>query len=147
MAVITLADIMTSELARDLAQDVAALLTHAHPHVRKRAVLALYKVFLRYPESLGMYFGKLRERLDDTDPAVCSAAVSVVCELARRHPKQYVSLAPVLFRLLTTSSNNWMLIKLTKLVRYLLGMDGVSFVACRSKNPDWRKSSFLLCGT
>ena len=46
-----------------------------------------------------------------------SAVVSVVCELARKNPKNYLSLAPQLFKILTTSSNNWMLIKIIKLVK------------------------------
>lgn len=49
--------------------------------------------------------------------AVVAAAVNVFCELARRNPKDYLSLAPQLFHLLTSSSNNWMLIKIIKLVR------------------------------
>ena len=48
--------------------------------------------------------------------AVVAAAVNVFCELARRNPKDYLSLAPQLFHLLTSSSNNWMLIKIIKLV-------------------------------
>jgi AP-3 complex subunit delta-1 len=40
----------------------------------------------------------------------------VVCELARKNPKNYLSLAPVFFKLMTTSTNNWMLIKIIKLV-------------------------------
>ena len=36
--------------------------------------------------------------------------------MVRREPSGYLSLAPQLFRLMTTSSNNWMLIKLIKLV-------------------------------
>jgi AP-3 complex subunit delta-1 len=47
---------------------------------------------------------------------VVSAAVNVICELARKNPKNYLSLAPSLYKLLTTSSNNWMLIKIVKLV-------------------------------
>jgi AP-3 complex subunit delta len=45
--------------------------------------------------------------------------VNVVCELARRDPPEYLSLAPQLFHLLTTSANNWMLIKIIKLVPFL----------------------------
>lgn len=41
----------------------------------------------------------------------------MVCELARKNPKNYLSLAPVFFKLMTTSTNNWMLIKIIKLVR------------------------------
>jgi len=56
--------------------------------------------------------------------AVIAATVNVICELARQSPQDYLSLAPQLFHLLTTSSNNWMLIKIIKLVRafsHLLG--------------------------
>ena len=47
---------------------------------------------------------------------VVSATVNVLCELARHNPKDYLSFAPPLFHILTTSSNNWMLIKIIKLV-------------------------------
>ena len=47
---------------------------------------------------------------------VASAAVNVICELARKNPKNYLPLAPQLFKLLNDSSNNWMLIKIVKLV-------------------------------
>lgn len=53
-------------------------------------------------------------------PGVQSAAVNVVCELARKNPKNYLSLAPVFFKLMTTSTNNWMLIKIIKLVSVVL---------------------------
>ena len=45
-----------------------------------------------------------------------AATVNVLCELARHNPQDYLPLAPQLFHLLTTSSNNWMLIKIVKLV-------------------------------
>lgn len=53
---------------------------------------------------------------------VQSAAVNVVCELARKNPKNYLSLAPVFFKLMTTSTNNWMLIKIIKLVSKVSSM-------------------------
>lgn len=45
------------------------------PQVRKRAVLALFKVFEKYPEALRTGFGRLREKLEDEDPGE-SGAVS-----------------------------------------------------------------------
>ncbi|KAG9286104.1 hypothetical protein G9A89_022781 [Geosiphon pyriformis] len=107
--------IVTPDLARDLCQDLVAMLNHSRPYVRKKVVLALYKVFLKYPEGLRLSFPKLKERLEDPDPSVVSAVVNVICELARKNPKNYLSLAPQLFKLLTNSSNNWMLIKIIKL--------------------------------
>lgn len=51
--------------------------------------------------------------------AVVSGAVNVICELARKNPKNYLSLAPGLYNLLTNSTNNWMLIKIVKLASSL----------------------------
>ena len=45
-----------------------------------------------------------------------SATVNVLCELVRQNPTDYLALAPQLFHLLTTSANNWLLIKIIKLV-------------------------------
>ena len=53
---------------------------------------------------------------------VQSAAVSVICELARKNPRNYLSLAPIFFKLMTNSTNNWMLIKIIKLVGGAMGM-------------------------
>lgn len=110
-----LSSVVTPDLARDLIPEVFAMLNHSRPHIRKRAVLTLYRVCERYPEALSQGIIRLREKLDDSDPAVVSTTVNVICELARRNPQDYLPLAPHLFHLLTTSSNNWMLIKLIKL--------------------------------
>ena len=108
------------------------------PYIRKKAVLLMYKIFLRYPDALRPAFPRLKEKLEDPDPGatlsctlwklvlsesyilcpgVQSAAVNVICELARKNPKNYLSLAPLFFKLMTTSTNNWVLIKIIKLVR------------------------------
>jgi hypothetical protein len=47
---------------------------------------------------------------------VQAAAVNVICELARKNPKNYLSLAPTFFNLMNSSTNNWVLIKIIKLV-------------------------------
>lgn len=110
-----LACFVTHDLARDLANDVVTLLTSSKPYVRKRAVLLLYKIFLRYPDALRPTFPRLKEKLEDPDQGVQSSAVNVICELARKNPKNYLSLAPIFFKLMTSSTNNWMLIKIIKL--------------------------------
>ncbi|KAJ1302424.1 hypothetical protein OPQ81_002742 [Rhizoctonia solani] len=109
----------TPDLSRDLASDVFALLTHSKPAVRKSAVVSLFKLLLTYPDALPIGVERLKERLGDDDPGVVSATVNVLCELARRSPDDYLILAPQLFHLLTTASNNWMLIKIVKLFGFL----------------------------
>ena len=114
LAVDCLANVVTPELAATLVADCHALLGCARPYVRRKAALALYKCFLCFPESLRPSFARLTERLEDDDPGVVSAVVSVLCELATHNPRTYLPLAPTFYRLLTTSSNNWMTIKLVK---------------------------------
>ncbi|KAI7881383.1 hypothetical protein K492DRAFT_161622 [Lichtheimia hyalospora FSU 10163] len=123
IAINGLSHIVTPDLARDLCQDLVSMLNHSRPYIRKKVVLVLYKVFLRFPEALRLSFPRLREKLEDPDPSVVSATVSVICELARKNPRNYLSLAPQLFRLLTTSSNNWMLIKIIKMFASLTPLE------------------------
>ncbi|KAF9566934.1 Ap3d1 protein [Agrocybe pediades] len=110
-----LSHIVTPELARDVAPELIAMLNHSRPHIRKRAILALYKTLVKYPEAIGQARTRLEEKLEDPDPSVVAATINVLCELARRNPRDYLPLAPQLFHLLTTSTNNWMLIKIIKL--------------------------------
>ena len=138
LAINCLSNICNEDLARSLLKDVTVMLTrcvnlcrcHGHgwthltsaprvqhvahssrPYIRKKAVLVLYKMFLQFPQGLRLAFDQLKRRLGDDSPAVQSCAVNVICELARRKPRNYLSLAPELFGLLTSSHNNWMLIK------------------------------------
>lgn len=100
----------------------------------------MYKVFLRYPEALRPAFPKLKEKLEDPDPGVQSAAVNVICELARKNPKNYLSLAPIFFKLMTTSTNNWMLIKIIKLVS-----NGRSFNSSVEKVENRLYDNYISC--
>ncbi|XP_062504625.1 AP-3 complex subunit delta-1-like isoform X2 [Corticium candelabrum] len=106
---------ITSDLARDLANDLMSLLAAIRPYVKKHAILVMYKVFLNFPDALRPAFARLKDRLEDADAGVQSAAVNVICELARKNPRNYLSLAPVFFKLMSSSTNNWMLIKIIKL--------------------------------
>lgn len=53
---------------------------------------------------------------EDEHPSVTAAIVNVVCELGWRRPQDFLPLAPRLFELLVDGKNNWMAIKLIKLV-------------------------------
>ena len=50
------------------------------------------------------------------DSSVVAAIVNVVCELGWRRPRDFLPLAPKLFELLVEGGNNWMAIKIIKLV-------------------------------
>jgi len=122
-AISGLAAFISLDLARDLANDIITLTASTRPYVRKKATLITYKMFLRFPDSLRPTFQRLKDKLDDPEPSVQSCAVNVICELARKNPKNYLSLAPIFFRLLTTSQNNWMRIKIIKLFAALTPLE------------------------
>ena len=115
-----LANIVNADLARDLLPDVVNLISHSHPYIRKKALLSIYKLFIKYPQGLRLTFDRLKERLDDSEVPVISCAVNVICELAHANPRNYLAMAPKFFRLLTTCNNNWMLIKVVKLMGALV---------------------------
>jgi len=104
-------------LSHTLHSDLLHLLTHSSPRIRKRAVLCLLPCWEAFPDGLREGFPRLREKLQDEDQGVVGATVGIVMELARRQGgRNYLPLAPELFAILTGSSNNWMLIKVVKLV-------------------------------
>ncbi|KIY50457.1 Adaptor protein complex AP-3 delta subunit, partial [Fistulina hepatica ATCC 64428] len=107
--------VVTPELGRDLAPELIAMLSHSRSHIRKRALIALYKVFLKYPDAIPAGLPRLREKLQDSDPSVVATTINVLCEMVRKSLTEFLTLAPPLFHLMQTSSNNWMLIKIIKL--------------------------------
>ncbi len=59
---------ISPDLARDLSRDVVTMLNHSKPHIRKRAVIAVYKTLVKYPEATPFALTRLKERLEDQDP-------------------------------------------------------------------------------
>ena len=43
-------------------------MTSTRPYLRKKAVLIMYKVFLKFPDALRPAFPRLKEKLEDPDP-------------------------------------------------------------------------------
>jgi AP-3 complex subunit delta-1 len=106
-AISCLANICTPDLAVDLLNDIYTLMNSSRPYIRKKAVLVLLRIFKQWPKALRLSFDRLKEKLEDENQCVVSAAVYVICELAAKNPKNYLSLVPQFFKILTTSSNNW----------------------------------------
>jgi len=120
IAIATLPHIITPSLALSVLPDLLPRLSHTHPAVRKKTIVTLYRLALVYPETLRAAWPKIKDRLMDPneDPSVTAAIVNVVCELGWRRPHDFLPLAPRLFELLVDGGNNWMAIKLIKLVSF-----------------------------
>lgn len=103
-----------------LLPDSLSRISHSHAVVRKKAVVCLYRLALAYPEALKLAWPKIKERLmdDQEDGSVTTAVINVVCELGWRRPQDFLPLAPRLFELLVEGGNNWMAIKIIKLVSF-----------------------------
>jgi AP-3 complex subunit delta len=117
--------IVTAELALSVLTELLPRLSHSQPQVRKKTVVALYRLALVYPETLKVSWPKIKERLlDEAESSnVTAAAVNVVCELGWRNPRDFLNLAPRLFELLTSDKNNWMAIKIIKLFAVLTPLE------------------------
>ena len=57
-----------SSPSRDLANDVLTLMSSSKPYLRKKGILTMYKVFVKFPDALRPAFPRLKERLEDPDP-------------------------------------------------------------------------------
>ncbi|KAL8995697.1 MAG: hypothetical protein Q9169_004630 [Polycauliona sp. 2 TL-2023] len=101
------------------------LLSHSNPNVRKKTVVALYRLALAYPETLRPAWPRIKDLLtsEDEDPSVTAAVINVVCELGWRRPRDFLPLAPRLFVLLVDGGNNWMAIKIIKLFATLTPLE------------------------
>eukprot|EP00429_Kryptoperidinium_foliaceum_P036775 CAMPEP_0176158684 /NCGR_PEP_ID=MMETSP0120_2-20121206/81164_1 /TAXON_ID=160619 /ORGANISM="Kryptoperidinium foliaceum, Strain CCMP 1326" /LENGTH=336 /DNA_ID=CAMNT_0017496061 /DNA_START=37 /DNA_END=1044 /DNA_ORIENTATION=- len=120
LAINCVSNIVTEELAQDLLPELTNLTQHPQPYLRKKAILCLFKVFVKYPQGLRLTFAQIQNCLNDQNSAVVSCAVNVITELSDKNPRNYLHLAPAFFDLLTSSSNNWMLIKVVKLLGSLV---------------------------
>lgn len=106
---------VSNEIGRELFNDVHRLLSSTKPYLRKKAVLLMFKILTVFPDTLSEVLPKLEEKLEDPDQGVQSSVINVICELARKNPKDFIHLEGTLYKLMENSSNNWMLIKIIKL--------------------------------
>ncbi len=104
IALSNLAVICTPDMSRELIGDLVNLLSSNKPYIRKKVVLCMFRLFLRYPLALRTAFPKLKERLTDEDQGVLTACVNTFLELCRKNAKNYLILVPHFFTLLTQTS-------------------------------------------
>jgi hypothetical protein len=113
------AAVATRDVAHGILHAIIAQSTHSRPYVRKKLALALFRVVEKSPEDFGEVFGKLKAFLGDGDQSVQNAATSSFLEIVKRNPTLGVPLIPSFFHLLKESKNNWLLIKVLKILGFL----------------------------
>ncbi|XP_074271709.1 AP-3 complex subunit delta-like [Silene latifolia] len=113
----------TTDLCRDLCNDVYVLLCSTRSYVRKKAIAVVLRVFRKYPDAVRVCFKRLVENLESFDQQNMCAVVGVFCELASREPEAYLPLAPEFFKVLIECKNNWVLIKVLKIFAKLAPLE------------------------
>ncbi|EAL49830.2 Adapter-related protein complex 3 (AP-3) subunit, putative [Entamoeba histolytica HM-1:IMSS] len=113
--------IVNESLARDLAAELVKLLTSGKDFLRRRACLMMYPMCKEYPDALRPSFAKMKEKLKDSDPTVVAAACVSFVELVKHEPKQYISLAPILYEIIKEPINQNNDLLMTKAIK-ILGM-------------------------
>lgn len=114
-----LAQICDSELSLTLYQELFPLFTCSKPTIRKKACGICYKIFLKSNnnehiiEEIKPY---LADRLKDSNLSVKMAAISTIYEMTKINSDLFIVTIPVVYQLLCETSNNWILIKLIKLL-------------------------------
>ncbi|CAM6082599.1 unnamed protein product [Calypogeia fissa] len=123
LAIECLSRVATSDLARDLLPELFNILAGSRGFVKKKATVALSRVFTQYPDAIRVALKRLIEKLSDTDPSVVTAAISVLCDLAMKDPKPFLPLAPELYNLLVRNPSTWLCIKLVKMLGALVPLE------------------------
>eukprot|EP00252_Welwitschia_mirabilis_P010701 TRINITY_DN2413_c0_g1_i2.p1 TRINITY_DN2413_c0_g1~~TRINITY_DN2413_c0_g1_i2.p1 ORF type:complete len:1029 (-),score=200.68 TRINITY_DN2413_c0_g1_i2:5-3091(-) len=123
LALECLSRIASPDLARDLTPEIFTLLSSSKALLRKKATAVLLRIFEKSPDAVKVAFKRLVGNMEDSDHQISCAAVSVFCELATKDPKTYLPLAPEFYRILTSSTNNWMLIKVVKIFGVLIPLE------------------------
>ncbi|CCH59341.1 hypothetical protein TBLA_0B05070 [Henningerozyma blattae CBS 6284] len=118
-----ISNICTSSLARDISDDLVLMLKNKNPYIRKKTIIALFKVFLNYPESLRDNFDAFIDCLNDSDLSVISTTISVIVELSKKIPNFFIKISPILYDLLINIDNNWIIIRLLKLFTNLTNFE------------------------
>jgi hypothetical protein len=90
--------------------------------IRRKACASTYKLILCYPEAITTLSSYLADALEDVSPAVQIAAVTVMYELSRSNPRIFLLTVPKLFKLFK-SDNNWLIIKLIKLMHEVVKVE------------------------
>lgn len=123
LALQCLSVIGTTDLCRDLCNDLFTLLSSTRSYVKKKAIAVILRVFSKYPDAVRVCFKRLVENLESSDPQAVCSAVGVFCELTLQDPKTYLPLAPEFYRVLLDCRNNWVLIKVLKIFAKLAPLE------------------------
>lgn len=103
LALTALGNIGTSEMSRDLCNDVEKLLKNPNPYVRKKAALCTIRMLRKVPDLIDQFLPAIVQLLMDKNHNVLLtgvALVSAVVEIEVAYAEKFVKLVPALVKIM-----------------------------------------------
>ncbi|ORY99359.1 adaptin N terminal region-domain-containing protein [Syncephalastrum racemosum] len=87
LALCTLGNISSSEMARDLCSEVEKLLGSSNTYIRKKAALAALRIVRRVPELHENFLSRAKSLLNDRSHGVLITGITLVTEMCQQYPE------------------------------------------------------------
>lgn len=94
IALVAVCKLITEEMIPALLPSIQKCISHDSKVVRKKAVMALFRIYQLDPGSIDHLLDQVRRVLCDKDPAVMGASLSLLYELAKADPATSKNLVP-----------------------------------------------------
>ena len=110
---------LSQALAKQISGDVIQLMNSSKAYIRQKAIIIFLSVCLKTPEALRPGFQTLQSHLNDDDISVVYATLTVICELCKINPRNFVPFIPRLCKMLESTTVDAISLKLLELMRML----------------------------
>ena len=143
IALTCLSQIIEGDLAQMLYKELFPLFTCSQPVIRKKVCALCYKIYIHSSENehiIEEMVPYLSDRLKDSDLSVKMTAISTIYEISKIDPAMFVVTIPVVYQLLCEVNNNWVLIKIIKLLTEFCNVEPRLKMKLRPKFQDLLES-------
>ncbi|KAI5788306.1 adaptin N terminal region-domain-containing protein [Geopyxis carbonaria] len=109
LALCTLGNIASTEMARDLFQEIESLLSTANPYIRRKAALCAMRIIRKVPDLQEHFIEKTKLLLQDRNHGVLLCGLTLVTDLCMHDPElvdEFRQFTPVLVRQLKSLTSS-----------------------------------------
>lgn len=96
LALCTLGNIASTEMARDLFKDIEKIISSSNPYLRKKAAICAMRIIRRAPELDEIYIDKAKMLLNDKNHGVLLCGLALVTDLCVQDPEHIETFLPAL---------------------------------------------------